>query len=220
MRSLRKADTELQRDVSAELKWDPRVREEEIAVAAKDGVVTLAGTVHSFAQKRAAEHAAERVSGVKAVADGLSVKPPGDRARTDTELAHAVVTALGWHCEIPAGTVKARVEQGWITLEGDVDWRYQRDAAERAVRYLVGVKGVVNLIAVKPRVSTYDVSQRIKEALRRRGELDASKIDVEASDGTVTLKGTVRNRLERADAESAAWSAPGVINVDDRLIIA
>jgi osmotically-inducible protein OsmY len=216
---MKRTDAELQRDVSAELRWDPKVRDEEVAVAVKDGVVTLAGTVETYAQKMAAERAAERVSGIRALAERLEVKPPSDRARTDTELAHLVADALRWHAEVPREKVKARVEKGWVTLDGEVEWKFERDAAERAVRYLHGVRGVVNLVAIRPHVSAYDVSQRIKEALRRRAELDASHIDVLAADGMVTLKGTVRSWTERADAESAAWAATGVRDVDDRLTV-
>lgn len=216
---MNKTDAELNRDVLAELKWDPSIREEEIAVAVKDGVVTLGGSVESYAQKRAAERAVERVSGVHAVAEGLEIKLPSIWARSDTEIAHQAADALNWNVEVPRDRVKAKVENGWITLEGDVDWQYQRKASERAVRSLTGVKGVVNLLAISSRVSTYDVSQRINEALRRRAKLDADKIKVEAKDGTVTLKGTVHSWAERAEAESAAWGAMGVTRVDDRLTV-
>jgi osmotically-inducible protein OsmY len=216
---MRRNDAELQRDVVAELRWTPSIRDEEIAVAVKDGVVTLAGTVDRYAQKLAAEKAAERVSGVRAVAEALEVKPVGALARSDTELAHAAADALRWNVEVPLDRVKAKVEDGWITLHGDVEWRFQRDAAERAVRYLIGARGVINLVALRPRVSSYDVSQRIKEALRRRAELDASKIHVETMDGTVRLTGSVHTWAERADAESAAWAAPGVSKVEDNLVL-
>jgi len=216
---MRKSDMELQDDVVAELRWDPSIRDEEIAVAVKDGVVTLAGTVYSYAQRRAAEKAAERVSGVRAIAEELHVKLASDHSRTDTELAHAVVDALRWNSQVPLNAVTARVEKGWVTLEGDVEWQFQRDAAERAIHDLIGVRGVMNLVAIKPRVSTFDVTKRIKEALRRRAELDASRIQVEAKDGTVTLRGSVRNWQERTDAESAAWAAPGVTRVEDDLAL-
>lgn len=216
---MRKDDMDIQTKVMEELGWDPSVRNEEIAVAVKDGVVTLAGFVDSYAQKRAAERATERVSGVHAVAEGLQVRLPGAHVRSDTELAHQVATALQWDVQVPDDRVKARVENGWITLEGQVEWQYQRNAADRAVRDMTGVRGVTNLVTIEPRVSTYDVTKRIKDALRRRAELDAGGIEVEAREGTVTLKGTVRSWLERRDAENAAWGALGVNRVDDRLTV-
>ena len=214
-----KADAELRADILEELKWDPAVNEVEIGVAAKDGVVTLSGYVESFAQKYAAERAAERVSGVRALAENLKVKLPSARERTDTQIAHAVVDALDWDIEVPPG-ITARVEGGWITLQGSVEWQYEKAAAERAVRYLTGVKGVMNLIDVAPKhASASEVGQRISDALRRNAELDASRIVVEATDGKVTLKGTVRSWAERADAERAAWAAPGVKEVEDRIVV-
>lgn len=215
-----KTDTQLQKDVIDELQRDPSIRHSEIGVSAKDGVITLSGKVDSYADKHAAEHAAERVAGVRAVAEDLAIRVPDSYARSDTELAHAVVSALEWHTQVPDDKVTTKVENGWITLGGSLEWKYQKDAAERALRYLTGVKGVSNLIQIKPKtVSTLDVSRKIKAALHRSVERDAERITVEAADGRVTLKGTVRSLAERLDAESAAWSAPGVTNVDDRIAI-
>lgn len=215
-----KTDTQLQKDVIDELQWDPSIRDSEIGVAAKDGVVTLSGKVDSYADKYMAERAVERVLGVKAIADDLTIRVPDSYARTDTELAHAVASALQWNIQVPDDKVMTRVENGWITLSGTVEWKYQKDAAERAVRYLTGVKGVANLIEVHPRtVSTFDVSKKIKAALHRGVERDAQRITVEAADGRVTLKGTVRSLAERLDAEAAAWAAPGVMSVDDRIAV-
>jgi osmotically-inducible protein OsmY len=214
-----KTDAQLRADIFEELKWEPSIREAEIGVAVKDGVVTLTGHVESYAQKYAAERAAKRVSGVRALADDLHVKLPSDRARTDTEVAHAVANAIDWDIEVPAG-ITARVENGWVYLDGSVEWQYEKGAAERAVRYLTGVQGVTNRIMVKPvRVSTTEVSRKIREALHRTAELDASRITVEAQNGKVTLKGKVRSWAERNDAERAAWAAPGVTNVEDELTV-
>jgi osmotically-inducible protein OsmY len=215
-----KTDSQLQRDVIDELKWDPRVREAEIGVAAKDGVVTLTGFVDSYAQRTCAERAVERVGGVRVIAEELKVRLPGAFQRTDTDVAHAVANALRWDIEVPDDRIKARVENGWVWLEGEVEWQYQRMAAERAVRYLTGVKGLTNLVRIKPRTSTYDVAKHIKQALHRSAEADAKGIEVETSGGRVTLKGTVRSFSERQDAERAAWATDGVTAVDDRLIIA
>jgi osmotically-inducible protein OsmY len=215
-----KTDKQLQRDVQDELSWEPSIRDAEIAVVAKDGVVTLAGYVDTFAEKYMAERAAERVGGVKALADDLKVKLPTALQRPDTEIAHAVVNALRSHIQVPDDRIKAKIEAGWVTLEGDVEWQYQKNAAERAVRYLAGVVGVSNLIALKPkRASTFEVGNKIKDALRRNAERDADRIVVEAADGRVTLKGWVRSHAERQDAERAAWAAPGVTSVDDKISI-
>lgn len=215
-----KTDLQLHKDVLDELRWDPRVNDAEIGVAAKGGVVTLSGSVQTFAQKYAAERDVERVTGVRAVADELHVRPAGTFLRNDTDIAHSAVNALAWDIEVPADKITAKVESGWITLKGDVNWNYQKVAAERAVRYLGGVKGISNLIEVKPKVSPTEVKTKIEAALKRNAELDAKLINVETADGKVTLKGNVRSWAERADAEHAAWSAPGVKEVDDRLVVA
>jgi osmotically-inducible protein OsmY len=213
-----KTDLDLQKDLAAELKWEPRLEEDEIGIAVKDGVVTLTGSVPDYAQRRIAAKAAERVAGVRAVAQELTVKVPDAFRRTDTELAHQVVNALSWDIEVP-GTVKAKVEDGWLTLDGEVEWAYQRNAAERAVRYLTGIKGVSNAVTIKPHASPSDVAQRIKAALHRTAEAESKKVQVTATNGKVTLTGTVRSWPERAEVERAAWSASGVTAVDDRLAV-
>ena len=213
-------DTQLQKDILEELKFQPNIREAEIGVAVKGGVVTLTGFVDSFAQKLAAERAAENVNGVRAVAEELKVKLPSAFQRTDTEIAHAAVNALKWNVEVPDTRIKVRVEGGWVTLEGDVDWKFQKSSAEESVRHLTGVKGLGNLLIVnQPRASAYDVSQNIQSAFKRSATIDSQKISVEAKDGRVVLRGTVRSWAERQDAENAAWAAPGVATVDDRIAV-
>jgi osmotically-inducible protein OsmY len=215
-----KTNSQLMRDVQDQLEWEPSIRNDEIGVAVKDGVVTLSGHVPSYADRYIAIYAVERVAGVKAVADEIEVKLPSSDARTDTELAHAAVKVLGWHVQVPDDQVKVAVRDGWITLEGEVEWQYQRAAAERALRNLKGVLGVRNLISVKPKiVSQYDVSLKIKDTLRRSADVVADRITVETPDGAITLRGSVRSFAERRDAERAAWSAPGVTQVDDRLVV-
>lgn len=215
-----RTDQELHRDVVAELNWQPALRDEEIGVAVKGGVVTLSGEVTTYARKFEAERAAESVHGVKAVAVDLNVKLPHSFVHSDTEIAHAALQALKWDVEVPDDKIKLRVEDGRILFEGKVDFQYQRLAAERAVRYLAGVKGVTSLITVEPRkVSTFNVSKKITEAFKRSAEVDSSRIKVESTDGMVVLTGKVRSWAERRDAENAAWAAPGVKGVDDRMVV-
>jgi osmotically-inducible protein OsmY len=214
-----KPDTTLMRDVMDELKWEPSVSEKEIAVAVKDGVVTLSGNVQSYAQKRAAEQAVSRVAGVRAVAEDIEVKLPTSLQRSDTEIAHAVINALKWDTEVPEEVIKVKVENGWVTITGTVEFFYQKSAAERCVRFLNGVKGVTNIISVKPSVVMTKVSENIEAALKRRAEMDADKIKVETKGGKVTLKGSVHSWTELKEAENAAWATPGVWSVDDRLAV-
>ena len=214
-----KSDPNLRRDILAELKWDPSVADEEIAVAVKDGVVTLGGFVQTYAHKLAAERAVKRVEGVRAISEQLEVRLPSSHSRNDTDLAHQVVDALKWDVEVPDEKIKAKVENGWVTLEGMVDWHYQRDAAERAVRYISGVKGISNAIALTPQVKEKDVTKLIKEALRRHAEREASRVRVVTDGGTVTLEGRVDSWAERSEIEQAAWSARGVTKVEDRLLV-
>jgi osmotically-inducible protein OsmY len=213
-----KTNEQLQRDILDELTWDPRLGAAEIGVAVKDGVVTLSGQVDSFAKKNAAVRAAERVAGVCAIAEELVVEIPGSLIRTDADIAHAALDALFWHTEVP-NSLKVLVDGGWLTLEGEVDWQYQKAAAEDAVHHLTGVTGVTNRVSIRKRASIPDVKQRIESALKRHAELDAHQIRVEATDGKVFLRGSVRSWAEREDAELAAWSAPGVTAVQDELSV-
>jgi osmotically-inducible protein OsmY len=214
-----RTDEAIQTDVLEELKWDTRVQPNEIGVMVKDGVVTLTGWVDSYLKKMAAEEAAHRVRGVKAVANDIEVRLPGSAERTDADLAKAVLNALRWDTAIPTDKVDVTVSQGWVTLKGEVEFGFQKSDAERAVRRLSGVKGVINLITVKPRPSPSDLKQQIERALIRNAETDARNITVEVQGSKVILRGTVRSYAEKQAAEDTAWAAPGVSEVDNRIVI-
>ncbi len=214
-----RTDEDIQADVLDELKWDMRVRPNEIGVVVKDGVVTLTGWVDSYLKKLAAEEAAHRVPGVKAVANDIEVRLPGSAERTDADLAAAVLNALKWDAAIPADKLDVTVSRGWVTLKGEIDYAFQKRDAERAVERLAGVKGVTNLIVVKPRVAPGDLKQQIEKALVRNAETDAQRITVEVQGSKVILRGTVRSYVEKKAAEEAAWSAPGITEVDNRIVI-
>jgi len=212
-------DTQIQADVLAELKYEPRVQPNEIGVAVKDGIVTLTGRVDSYLKKWEAEEAAHRVRGVKAVANEIEVRLPTSSERTDADLAAAAVRALEWDALINIDKLDVTVSKGWVTLKGSVDWQFQKHDAERVVRRLTGVTGVSNLLTVKPRVNPSDLKQRIEKALMRSAETDAQNITVDVDGNKVILKGTVRSWAERQEAERAAFAAPGVLSVDNRITI-
>jgi osmotically-inducible protein OsmY len=213
-----KTDGQLKKDVMEELRWEPTVTSTNINVAAHDGVVTLSGTVPHYAEKRAAERASQRVEGVKAIAEEMEVHLSNDFERKDPEIAEAVARSLQWHVWVPSH-VQATVENGWVTLTGTVKWGYERTSSEDAVSYLAGVKGVFNKITLKPSVKPTAVKEAIQNALKRNAEIDAEGISVTADGGKITLAGTVSSWDEREEAGSAAWNAPGVIQVENDLAV-
>lgn len=213
-----KTDSQIQADVIQELKWDPSVAHEHIGVSVTDGIVTLLGTIPSYIEKSAAEKAAQRVAGVKAVVEKIEVKLPGSARRDDQDIAKAVVNQFKWNVQVPESLIKASVEDGWIELSGEVEWDYQRNAAESCIRGLTGVKGVTNNITIKTKkVQPELIKQKIEEALKREAEREARRISVEVSGSRVVLSGNVRSFSEMQDAKGAAWSAPGVTSVENNL---
>ncbi|WP_454764020.1 BON domain-containing protein [Cupriavidus campinensis] len=210
-----KTDHEIQRDVTEELDWDPSIDAAAIGVEVHDGIVTLTGHLSSYAEKLSAERAAERVAGVRAVVVKLDLHPAG--TYPDEAIAEAARNTLQWHVHVPPDAIKVRVERGWVTLSGDVDWSYQKKLAERLVGQMRGVTGVLNNIRMNEKIAPPDVERRIEEALRRHALREAHRIDVKVSQGTVTLSGQVDSPAERRAAVGAAWSAPGILEVVDEL---
>lgn len=215
--TVQRTDAEIQREVLSELAWDARLQPNEIGVAVKDSVVTLTGWVDSLLKKWAAEEAALRVRGVKGVANEIEVRLPIDAERTDADIAAVALHALKWDAALPEDSVRVSVSRGWVTLEGEVPFNFQRSDAEWAVRRLTGVRGVTNLITVKPNPTAPDLKARIEEALLRNARTDAQRITVEVQGSTVLLGGAVRSYAEREEAARVARSAPGVTSVENRI---
>jgi len=212
-------DRRLQLDVLDELRWEPGVKATDIGATVNDGVVTLEGTVDSYAEKWAAEKAVKRLPGVKALAMDIEVKVPGSSERSDTDIAQAAENALKWDVAVPHKQIMVSVERGFVTLEGEVDWQFQKSAADRAVRHLKGVKGLNNFIIIKPKVAPENVREKIEAALKRNAILDAEQIIVQADGGKVTLSGTVHSWTELDAAVDAARAAPGVSEVKNLLTV-
>lgn len=213
------SDNSLQQDIIDELDFEPSIDAAHVGVAVDDGVVTLTGHVSTYGQKASIERVVRRVRGVKAIAQEIEVRPIGAHRTADDEIAKRALNVITWNAVIPDGLVQVKVEKGWVTLSGKVDWRYQRNAVEDAVRDLHGVIGVSNQIEIMSRVSSSDVKTRIEAALKRNAEVEAKRINVAVDDGTVTLDGHVQAWAERTAAENAAWSVAGVKRVEDRISV-
>jgi osmotically-inducible protein OsmY len=212
-------DIDIQNDVVAELRWEPGLLDDDIAVGVREGVVTLGGTAASYGDKITAERVASRIKGVQAIANDIEVRIPSISSRTDPDIAHAALDALKWDFAVPERVIKVKVDKGWLTLEGEVEWHFQRDAAERAVRYLTGVKGVTNLIRTRLQTAPADVKKKIGDALQRSAQFDAEHIIVDVEGDKAILRGTVRSYTESRDAARAARNAPGITEVENRLAV-
>jgi osmotically-inducible protein OsmY len=214
-----RSDSEIERDVKDELEWDPDLDATDIAVSVKQGVVSLTGFVKSYTDKYEAEAAAKRVAAVAGVANDLEVRMPSVDERPDPDIARDAVAAIKSQLPISSEHIKVIVKNGWVTLEGYVEWQYQKNTAEAAVRRIKGVRGAINNIVLKPRLEPSGIKKKIQDALKRLAEVDANRIEVDANGSEVVLKGTVRSWVEREEAERAAWAAPGVTKVEDRIVV-
>lgn len=214
-----RSDSDIRRDVEDELRWDPDIDDTDIAVNVNNGIVTLTGFIRSYVQKYQAETAAKRVAGAVGVVNDIEVRLPDIDERPDPEIVRDAIARIKSELPYSWDGIRVIARNGWLTLEGEVEWNYQRQRAEEAVRRVRGIKRVTNNIMVKPRVAPVEIRRKIEEALRRAAEVDASRISVETVDNEVILRGTVRSWAERREAERAAWSAPGVAKVDNRIIV-
>lgn len=212
-----KTDLEIQQDVINELKWQPFLKSANIGVAVKNGIVTLSGNVDNYSQKIEAEKASKKVTGVKAIAEDIQIGVSPALEKTDVDIAESVMNALKWHASVPEDRIKVKVENGIVTLDGEVEWEYQRSSATRAVNRLLGVRNVINLINIKPRVTAFDVRTKIADALRRTATVDAERVSIEVDGSKVILNGKVKSFTEKEDVEDAAWCAPGVSRVESHL---
>jgi osmotically-inducible protein OsmY len=214
-----KTDVEIQKDVMEELKWEPLLTASEIGVAVKNKVVTLSGTVDSFYKKEEAENAAKRVSGVVAVAEDIEVKPFATSKKNDTEIARMIADTLKWDSVVQDDKVRVKVEDAWVTLEGIVDWEFQKESVKSSIKSLVGIRGISNNITVKPSVTAKDIKQKISLAFHRSATVDASKVEIEIEGSKAILTGRVRSWSEKNDAEDAAWKAEGITAIENKLVI-
>ncbi len=215
-----KTDAQLKTDITHELEWDSSINSTNVGVGVKDAIVTLTGHLDTYAEKYAIERAVQRVQGVKAVAVELDVKLAPDHKRSDAEIASAIESAFRWHVFIPADRIRVKVEKGWVTMNGEVDWEYQRSTCEKTVRPLTGVTGVTNSITLHAQVPPVDVNNRIRDALTRQAEREARNIEVMVNGSTVTLRGKVHSWAERMAVQGASWSAPGITHVVNELVVA
>ena len=213
------SDLTLRQEILDELEWESSVDAAHIGVAVDNGIATLSGHVSSYTEKLAAERAVTRVKGVTAIAENIEIRYPAAKRTADDQIAKRVVDIINWQVSVPSDRIKVKVEKGWVTLSGEVDWHFQKVDAEKSVRRLSGVMGIANLIGLKPRVEAKDVKKRIEEALKRNAEIEAQNIRVIVQGGKVTLDGKVDSWAERQRVENTVWSAPGVLSVDDRLSV-
>jgi osmotically-inducible protein OsmY len=214
-----KTDLQIKNDVMEELKWEPILNASQIGVSVKDGVVTLSGTVDSYSKKIAAERSAKKIDGVKAIAEDVEVVLPGSGKRNDTDIADAVINALKWHSAVREHKISVKVESGIVTLEGEVDWEFQKKSAKMMVENLIGVTGIINNIKIKQKANINDIKKKITAAFYRSATIDAEGIEIEITGSKAILKGNVRSWAEKEDAENAVWSALGIDRVDNRLEI-